>query len=261
MSEITNALGHIVSQNLAWAGPIVGLLTFGESLVVIGALVPATVLLLLVGGLIATGAVDACMVIAWALAGAVAGDAASFALGRRLGTRALRHRLLIKHRRLIARTRLFTRRHGVAAIYLGRFAGPFRAFVPLMAGVNRMPARSFHLANLLSGALWVTAFLAPGYIAVRGVGLVDRNVLIARAVVASWGLAFALLLPRTTATRKAQAAWSSISRWGAAISAPNLAKCFLSAAPFLKGVIRQVTAIKQIIPVKKGAPSWAPGNP
>lgn len=33
MSEITNALGQVVNQNLAWAGPIIGLLTFGESLV------------------------------------------------------------------------------------------------------------------------------------------------------------------------------------------------------------------------------------
>lgn len=219
MSETATALGHFVSQNLAWAGPIVGLVTFGESLVVIGALLPATILLLLVGGLIAAGAVDAGMVIAWALAGAVAGDAVSFTLGRRLGTRALRHPLLARHRRLIARTRLFTRRHGVAAIYLGRFAGPFRAFIPLMAGVNRMQSRRFHVANLLSGGLWVAAFLAPGFVAVRGAGLVDRNALVISALVMGLGLAVALLLRTKAAMRAAsgrlvarQARFSSVSR-------------------------------------------------
>lgn len=192
MSDIANTLGQAVNQNLAWVGPIVGLVTFGESLIVIGAVLPATVILLLAGGLIATGAVDSVTVIAWALAGAVAGDAASFALGQRLGARVLRHPLLIKYRRLIARTRLLTRRYGVAAIYLGRFAGPFRAFVPLMAGVNHMPSTRFHVANLLSGALWVGAFLAPGFIAVRGASLVDGKILIVSASAAT--LAFALVL-------------------------------------------------------------------
>ena len=194
MSDLSHDIAQVVTQNLAWAGPIIGLVTFGESLIVIGALLPATVILLLVGGLIATGAVDATVVIAWAFAGAVAGDAASFALGRRLGTRALRHPMLARHRRLIARTRLFTRRHGVAAIYLGRFAGPFRAFVPLMAGVSRMPSRSFHLANFLSGGLWVAAFLSPGFIAVRGASLVDRNVLVVGAIVAVLGVVIAVVL-------------------------------------------------------------------
>lgn len=201
MSAFADGLGDFLSQNLAWAGPIIGLVTFGESLIVIGALLPATVMLLLVGGLIATGAVDAGVMIAWALAGAVVGDAASFALGRRLGSKALRHRLLSRHRRLIARTRLFTRRHGVVAIYLGRFAGPFRAFVPLMAGVNRMPSRSFHLANFLSGALWVAAFLSPGFIAVCGASLIDRSVLVAGAVVAVLGVAIAMFLRQKATAR------------------------------------------------------------
>ena len=42
----------------------------------------------------------------------------------------------------MARTRLFFRKYGVAAIYLCRFMGPVRGFVPLIAGVTDLLQRT-----------------------------------------------------------------------------------------------------------------------
>ena len=158
-------LGDFIRQNAAWAGPILGLITFGESMVVIGAFFPATVLMVIAGGLAAQGIINPFELIAWCVAGAVLGDAVSYWLGRKLGPMAWRHPLLKAHRRIAARARLFFRKWGVTSIYLCRFMGPVRAFVPLIAGITDMPHMRFQLANLGSALIWVPVMLAPGFLA------------------------------------------------------------------------------------------------
>ncbi len=172
MESFFNTLGDFIRENAAWAGPILGLITFGESMVLVGAFFPATALMLVAGGLIAAGVLDGPTVLAWCIGGAVVGDAVSYGLGRTLGGRVWRVPALRPHRRIMARARLFFRRYGVASIYLCRFMGPVRAFVPLIAGVTAMPNLKFQLANLGSAIIWVPVMLAPGYLAGRGAKLI-----------------------------------------------------------------------------------------
>ena len=163
-------LGGFIERNRAWAGPVLGLITFGESLVFVGAFFPATALMVIAGGLAAAGVLHPVPVLLWCIAGAVAGDAVSYELGRRAGPGAWRHRWMRPHRGGLARARLFFRRHGVLSIFLCRFMGPVRAFVPLIAGVTAMPAARFQSANIGSAVVWVPIMLAPGWLAAKGAG-------------------------------------------------------------------------------------------
>jgi membrane protein DedA with SNARE-associated domain len=138
-------------------------------MVLIGAFFPATVLMVIAGGLAGAGVVHPAPVLLWCIVGASAGDAVSYWIGRKVGPRAWRHPRLKPHRRGLARARLFFRKYGVASIYLCRFMGPVRAFVPLIAGVTAMNQRRFQLANVGSAAVWVPIMLAPGYLAAKGV--------------------------------------------------------------------------------------------
>ena len=113
-------------------------------------------------GLVAAGVLDPFTVIGGCVIGAVMGDAISYWIGRRLGTRVLRHHLLVPHRRKLAWTRLYCRRYGVASIFIGRFFGPLRAFVPVMVGVLQMRQRVFQIANVTSALAWAFLMLAPG---------------------------------------------------------------------------------------------------
>ena len=148
MDSWLNDLGDFISRNAFWAGPVLGLITFGESMVLIGAFFPATALMLVAGGLAAAGVVNIFEVIAWCVAGAFLGDAVSYWLGRKLGPRAWRHPILKGQRRIASRSRLFFRKYGVLSIYLCRFMGPVRAFVPLIAGITTMPHLRFQLAGV-----------------------------------------------------------------------------------------------------------------
>ncbi|HEX8569712.1 MAG TPA: DedA family protein [Caulobacteraceae bacterium] len=161
-------LAGLIERHAFWAGPILGLITFGESMVIIGAFFPATALMVVAGGLAGAGVLHPLPVIGWCVAGAVLGDAVSYWIGRRVGPAAWRHPLLKPRRTAIARARLFFRKYGVVSIYLCRFMGPVRAFVPLIAGITAMPHRRFQLANLGSALIWVPVMLAPGYLSAKG---------------------------------------------------------------------------------------------
>lgn len=174
ISGFFDGLGDFIRANSAWAGPVLGLITFGESMVLIGAFFPATALMLVAGGLAAEGSVSIIEVLLWCIAGAFLGDAVSYWLGRKLGPTAWRSQLLSNQRRLAARSRLFFRRWGVLSIYLCRFMGPVRAFVPLIAGITGMPHLKFQLANLGSAAVWVPIMLAPGYLGGLGLRWLDQ---------------------------------------------------------------------------------------
>ncbi|MFN4041081.1 MAG: DedA family protein [Brevundimonas sp.] len=173
MEDLLRSVADFISRNHVWAGVILGLITFLESLAVIGAFVPATGLLVAAGAMVAAGVLDPWNVMLGCIIGAVLGDALSYWLGRRLGPSVLRHKVFKPHRRRVAWTRLFAYRYGVASVYIGRFFGPLRAFVPVTVGILGMRQKTFQTANVLSAVVWVTAMLAPGYLAQKGLARLE----------------------------------------------------------------------------------------
>ncbi|MCM8730078.1 DedA family protein [Hephaestia sp. GCM10023244] len=174
MDLIFQHLAAFVENHRMWAGPVLGLIAFGESLAIVGLFVPATALMLMIGGLIGSGLIDPLPVLLWSVAGSVLGDAMSYALGRWSGRRLYYRSPLRKHRAMVARARLFFRKYGFWSVLVGRFLGPIRSTIPLVAGVMRMPQRPFQLANVVSALVWVPVMLAPGYFTARKIDGLDQ---------------------------------------------------------------------------------------
>ncbi len=168
-------VGQFIQTNQAWAGPIIFLLTLGESMLIIGILIPATALLLLTGGLVGSGTLSVTPILLWGIAGAIVGDAVSYWIGKWVGPSVLRWGLLKKHRTTVARARLFFYRYGFLSVLLGRFLGPIRSTVPTVAGVMGMSHLSFQVANTLSAIAWVPIMLAPGYMAAKSVEAAQQS--------------------------------------------------------------------------------------
>lgn len=167
MDQLIQQASIFIQTHQQWAGVMVGLLALGESLLVIGILIPASVLMLLVGGLVGHGVLNPLPIIAWGAVGAIVGDALSYYLGRLLGPTILRRWPLSKQRRAVARARYFFYKHGMLSIFAGRFMGPLRAVVPTVAGVLKMSHWRFQIANVLSAFIWIPVMLIPGYVAGR----------------------------------------------------------------------------------------------
>jgi membrane protein DedA with SNARE-associated domain len=69
---------------------------------------------------------------------------------------------LSRHPDLLPRGHAFMEKWGIPGIFIGRFFGPLRASVPLIAGILEMDYWKFQVANVLSALLWAYVLLAFG---------------------------------------------------------------------------------------------------
>ena len=81
ISEYTQQLVNWINHNPNAAGLLTFIISAMESIAVIGTIVPGTVTMTAVGGLIGLGIIPFGSTMLWAIAGAVAGDGFSFWLG------------------------------------------------------------------------------------------------------------------------------------------------------------------------------------
>lgn len=169
MEALLDQVGLFIQTHQFWSGPIMFLLTLGESMLVVGILIPATAILLFTGGLVGSGVLDPTPVLLWGIAGAVVGDTISYLIGRWFGPKVLQWRFVKQHRSTIARARLFFYKFGFLSIFLGRFLGPIRSTIPTVAGMMGMSHLRFEIANILSAIIWVPVMLLPGYLAARSI--------------------------------------------------------------------------------------------
>ena len=151
-----------IEAHKAWTPAIAGVLAFCESLAFLSLLVPATVILVGIGALIGATDIAFWPVVAAASLGAAAGDWLSYAFGRSYGEDAKRLWPMRCYPEVVARGEVFLGRWGAAAVAVGRFFGPARAVVPLVAGMFGVAQLPFQVANLLSAVVWAFVLLAPG---------------------------------------------------------------------------------------------------
>jgi membrane protein DedA with SNARE-associated domain len=159
-----DAILTFVRDHEPWAAPIVFLLAFGESLAFISLLLPATVILFGIGGLIGATGIGFWPIWLAASLGAALGDWLSYWLGYRYKREIARLWPLSRHPDMIPRGEAFFRKWGTAGIFLGRFFGPLRSAAPLVAGICAMPMLPFQVANFSSALVWATGILTPGAI-------------------------------------------------------------------------------------------------
>jgi membrane protein DedA with SNARE-associated domain len=155
-----------IKANSAWAPLIVMLFAFGESIAVLGVFVPATVVLVGIGALVGASGIDFWPVWLGTTVGAVGGDLVSWLVGWSFKDRARGVWPLSRYPEMYDRSERFFRRWGVGALFIGRFFGPVRGMVPLVAGVFGMNFPIFMAANIASAMIWAFVLLAPGFTAI-----------------------------------------------------------------------------------------------
>lgn len=147
---------------------------------------------LLVGAVLAgRGNLSAIVVALAGLAGAVSGDNLGYWFGRRWGSRIIRLPILrsvYTAERVLAAERIMECR-GWIAVFFGRFVALLRILAGPLAGMHRMPWRTFVVANAAGGAVWVGAVVAVGLLI--GSNLDHAVTLVRRAGFAALGLVLA----------------------------------------------------------------------
>jgi membrane protein DedA with SNARE-associated domain len=162
LQAYTDQIIAFVRENAVWAAPIMFALAFGESLAFISLLIPAWAAMVALGALVGSGGLSFWPVWIAASLGAALGDWLSYWIGVKLEYRVQHIWPLSRRPGLISRGEAFMKKWGIAGIFIGRFSGPLRASVPLIAGIFEMPFWRFQLANFSSAFVWAAALLTLG---------------------------------------------------------------------------------------------------
>jgi len=144
---------------------IIAGLVFGEAAAFIGFVLPGETAVVLGGFLASTGHLDLVALCPIVFVSAVVGDSVGYEVGRILGPRVLRISLVASHSARLERAQRQLRERGGPAVFLGRFTAFFRAVMPGLAGLSRMPYPKFLLWNALGGFGWGVGFCLVGYFA------------------------------------------------------------------------------------------------
>ncbi len=162
MDNLLQTLLDWVSLHPHWAGLVIFVVALLESLAIVGLIIPGALILFGVGALIATSAMPLIPTLAWASAGALAGDTISFWIGHRYRQQLRVMWPFCRYPRLIARGVDFFYRHGGKGILMARFVGPVRPILPAVAGMMQMNIGKFLVVDIIASLLWAPAYILPG---------------------------------------------------------------------------------------------------
>ncbi|GAA2696717.1 MULTISPECIES: DedA family protein [Actinosynnema] len=155
-----------------------------EASTMLGVVFPGEVAVLVGGAVAHSGGAPLWAVLVAAISGAVIGDATGYFVGSRYGHRMIQllPERLVKPEHLAKAEELLRRRGGVAVL-VGRFTALLRALVPALAGMSRVPLRTFLLFNALGGVLWASGVALLGYGAGASLQLAEHRLGLASEIV------------------------------------------------------------------------------
>jgi membrane protein DedA with SNARE-associated domain len=158
-------LEHFILQSAMYSLIAVALVAFLESLALVGLILPGTVMMAGLGALIGGGELNFWHAWLAGIVGCLLGDWISFWLGWRFKKPLHRWSFVKKHKALLDKTEHALHQHSMFTILVGRFVGPTRPLVPMVAGMLDLPIGKFLTPNLIGCVLWPPLYLLPGILA------------------------------------------------------------------------------------------------
>ncbi|MGE8362886.1 bifunctional DedA family/phosphatase PAP2 family protein [Pseudomonas sp.] len=163
MSEWLDSLTTWLAANPEWLGLAIFLIACIECLAIAGIIVPGTILMFTVAVLAGNGALTLWQTLLLAYCGGLLGDALSYGIGRYFHQDIRRLPGLRHHPEWLAGAEVYFQRYGVASLLVGRYIGPLRPMLPMVAGMLNMPLGRFIAVSMLAAAGWSVAYLLPGW--------------------------------------------------------------------------------------------------
>ena len=158
-------LEHFITQSTVYSLMAVVLVAFLESLALVGLILPGTVLMAGLGALIGSGELSFWHAWLAGIVGCLLGDWISFWLGWRFKKPLHRWSFLKKNKALLDKTEHALHQHSMFTILVGRFVGPTRPLVPMVAGMLDLPVAKFITPNIIGCLLWPPFYFLPGILA------------------------------------------------------------------------------------------------
>lgn len=153
-----------ITQSLAYSLLVVGVVSFLESLALVGLLLPGIILMTTLGTFIGDGKL--LFYPAWisGTIGCLLGDWISYYIGLYFKNWLCNFNFLKKNQKLLDKTKFVLHRHSMMTIIIGRFIGPTRPLIPMVSGMLKLPLKKFILPSIIGCILWPPVYFFPGIV-------------------------------------------------------------------------------------------------
>jgi membrane protein DedA with SNARE-associated domain len=144
-----------------WAPYVGGAIAFIESLPGVSLLFPGWLFLTILISVSGISSLDILPLWVGIFSGAILGDWISYLIGLHFKESIFHIWPLSRYPKLMTDGHNFFEKWGWWAVFLGRFFGPLRAIVPVIAGIFAMPNLLFQVANVGSAFIWSLLLVLP----------------------------------------------------------------------------------------------------
>ncbi|KTD35648.1 secretion system protein Y [Legionella moravica] len=163
-ADYVHPLTSWLQANPHWSLFITFIIALTESLAIIGSIVPGSVTMTGIGILAGSGIMRIDLTLIAATLGAVCGDSLSYFIGYFYSDQLLEIWPFKKYPYLLTYGKEFFSKHGGKSVLIGRFVGPLRSIIPVIAGIMHMKQWRFLLANVISAIGWSILYVIPGFL-------------------------------------------------------------------------------------------------
>ncbi|CAM2910094.1 VTT domain-containing protein [Legionella worsleiensis] len=163
-ADYVHPLTSWLQANPHWSLFITFFIALTESLAIIGSIVPGSVTMTAIGILAGSGIMRIDLTLIAATLGAVCGDSLSYFIGYFYSDQLAEMWPFKKYPNLLKYGKDFFEKHGGKSVLIGRFVGPLRSIIPVIAGIMHMKQWRFLIANVISAIGWSFLYVIPGFL-------------------------------------------------------------------------------------------------
>lgn len=165
--EISAGIIEFLQQIIIDGGyGIVVVISFMESLPLLGTLVPGQTLVVLSGFLAKLGYLSPIVAILCACLGAIVGDMVSYSIGRKYGLTFLSKygKYFLITAKDVEKAQVVVDRHTALSLLIGRFNPLTRPLIPFAIGASRVRLKRFVPLDVIGCIIWSTVAVMVGYV-------------------------------------------------------------------------------------------------
>ncbi|MBI2327579.1 DedA family protein [Candidatus Curtissbacteria bacterium] len=157
-AELINFAEQLIIRWGIWLIPIGAFL---ENSIILGFIFPGVTVIFLSGFVARTSGENLFLIILLATLGSFLGDNFDYLIGKRAGKVLEEKPLFAKPVSLVEP---FLLKHGIWAVFAGRFSAWSRAWIALACGIIRFKYWKFALVSAASALIWTSAWIIGGYL-------------------------------------------------------------------------------------------------
>ncbi|VEG90172.1 VTT domain-containing protein [Legionella spiritensis] len=147
-----------------WALFLTFIIAYTESLAIVGSIIPGSVTMTAIGILAGSGVMRIDLTLIASTLGAIAGDSTSYMIGYMFSDRMVNVWPFSRYPHWLRYGKEFFAKHGGKSVLIGRFVGPLRSIIPVIAGMMHMKHLHFYFANVVSAIAWSFLYVLPGFL-------------------------------------------------------------------------------------------------